>query len=240
MTALLRLAGVTVARGGRPVLDALDLTLHAGERLALVGANGAGKTTLLRTLIGLEKAQAGDVIAFGTACRRESDFRPVRARAGFLFQDADDQLFCPTVIDDVAFGPLNLGLSLRDATARAQAVLAQLHLSALATRVTHRLSGGEKRLVALAGVLAMEPEVLLLDEPTNALDEAHYRRLLDILAGLPQAMIIVSHDRWFLNRLSSRVVALQDGRLRPAHFHSHPHTHDHLHLHIDGADGHGR
>lgn len=239
MTALLRLAGVTVTRGGRPVLRGLDLDLHAGERLALVGANGAGKTTLLRTLIGLEKAEAGDIIAFGRSCRRESDFRPVRARAGFLFQDADDQLFCPTVLDDVAFGPLNLGLSLEDATARAQAVLAQLHLSALAARVTHRLSGGEKRLVALAGVLAMSPDVLLLDEPTNALDDVHYRRLLDILANLPQAMIIVSHDRWFLNRLSSRVVALQDGRLRPARFHSHPHTHDHLHLHVEGADGHG-
>ncbi|PWR23138.1 energy-coupling factor ABC transporter ATP-binding protein [Zavarzinia compransoris] len=240
MTLLLSLQDIVVSRGERRVLDGASLELRAGERLALVGPNGAGKTTLLRTLIGLEAAAAGEIVAFGRPCRSEKDFRAMRARAGYLFQDADDQLFCPTVIDDVAFGPLNLGLSPDIARARAAAVLDQLELGALASRVTHRLSGGEKRLVALAGVLAMEPDVLLLDEPTNALDETHYRRLVEILSGLPQAMIIVSHDRWFLHRLSSRVAALKDGRLLPAVFHGHPHTHDHLHLHIEGAGDHHR
>ena len=236
MSPLLALSDVTVERGGRAVLTDAHLSLQAGERLALVGANGAGKTTLLRTLIGLERPARGTVTAFGAIRRAEKDFRAVRAKAGFLFQDADDQLFCPTVIDDVAFGPLNLGLSVRDAADKARAVLDRLHLGHLAGRVTHGLSGGEKRLVALAGVLAMEPEALLLDEPTNALDHDHYTRLLEILSGLPMAMIIVSHDRRFLHRLSTRVMALQGGRLWPAAFHSHPHTHDHLHLHIEGAE----
>ncbi|MDD3446989.1 MAG: ABC transporter ATP-binding protein [Zavarzinia sp.] len=237
MSPLIILDGVTVSRGGRRVLDSANLRLEAGERLALVGPNGAGKTTLLRTLIGLEKAEAGTITAFGAERRTERDFRPVRARAGFLFQDADDQLFCPTAIDDVAFGPLNLGLSAKAAAEKARAVLERLHLSHLAHRITHHLSGGEKRLVALAGVLAMDPEVLLLDEPTNALDDVHYGRLNEILANLPVAMIIVSHDRRFLHRLSSRVVALQGGRLHPAAFHSHPHTHDHLHIHLEGGEG---
>ncbi|MCF4165587.1 energy-coupling factor ABC transporter ATP-binding protein [Zavarzinia compransoris] len=235
MTPLLALSDVTVERGGRAVLANACLELRAGERLALVGANGAGKTTLLRTLIGLEKPVRGTVSAFGTPRRAEKDFRAVRARAGFLFQDADDQLFCPTVIDDVAFGPLNLGLDARDAADKARDILDRLRLGHLAERVTHGLSGGEKRLVALAGVLAMEPEALLLDEPTNALDHDHYLRLLDILTGLPMAMIVVSHDRRFLHRLATRVVALQGGRLWPAAFHSHPHTHDHLHLHVEDA-----
>lgn len=238
MTALITLDAITVSRGGKRVLDGASLALHEGERLALVGPNGAGKTTLLRSLIGLETVDRGTLTAFGAQPRGEKDFRAVRARAGYLFQDADDQLFCPTVIDDVAFGPLNLGLSPRAAAEKARETLARLHLSHLCDRITHRLSGGEKRLIALAGVLAMEPEVLLLDEPTNALDDEHYRRLLDILTALPVAMIIVSHDRLFLHRLATRVVALRAGKLLPAAFHSHPHTHDHLHIHVEGDIAH--
>ncbi|PWR22861.1 energy-coupling factor ABC transporter ATP-binding protein [Zavarzinia aquatilis] len=238
MTPLFTVEGLVVSRGGHRVLDGASLTLRPGERLAVVGPNGAGKTTLLRSLIGLEKAEHGTITAFGSLRRTEKEFRPVRARAGYLFQDADDQLFCPTVIDDVAFGPLNLGLAPREAAERALAVLERLHLGHLSARITHRLSGGEKRLVALAGVLAMEPEALLLDEPTNALDDVHYRRLLDILSGLPMAMIVVSHDRPFLHRLSTRVLALRQGRLLPAAFHSHPHTHDHLHIHVEGDHAH--
>lgn len=239
MTVFFELEGVTVERAGRRVLDGVSMRLAPGERLALVGANGAGKTTLLRTLVGLEKPKGGRIVAFGAERRVEKDFREVRARAGFLFQDPDDQLFSPTVIEDVAFGPLNLGLAREAAIARAEATLARLHLGHLARRVTHRLSGGEKRLVGLAGVLAMQPDVLLLDEPTNALDETHLARLVEILSGLDLAMVIVSHDRAFLEKLAGRAMLLEDGRLADATLHRHAHVHDHLHIHAaDGSHGH--
>jgi cobalt/nickel transport system ATP-binding protein len=236
MNALLGLDDVTVTRSGRTVLDSVSLTLHAGERLALIGANGAGKTTLLRTLVGLELPQAGKVMAFGQVRRREKDFYEVRTRAAILFQDPDDQLFCPTVLEDVAFGPLNLGLTREEASAKARSTLARLGLSGLADRVTHRLSGGEKRLVSLAAVLAMDPEVLLLDEPTNALDEEHLSRLTGLLSLLPTTMMIVSHDRELLERLATRAVVLKGGKLQSATIHRHPHVHDHIHIHGDNAD----
>lgn len=240
MNALLDLRNVSVSRAGRLVLDGVSLSLAAGERLALLGANGAGKTTLLRTLVGLETLQSGAVVALGAIRRKERDFREVRQRIAYLFQDADDQLFCPTVIEDVAFGPLNLGASPREAEAKARATLDRLGLGNLAARVTHRLSGGEKRLVSLAAVLSMDPDALLLDEPTNGLDEGHLARLLEILGSLSTAMIVVSHDRSILERLCTRAVMLKEGRLAPAIVHRHVHAHDHLHIHgLDEEHAHG-
>jgi cobalt/nickel transport system ATP-binding protein len=235
MSPLLALDDVTVTRSGRTVLDRVSLTLHAGERLALIGSNGAGKTTLLRTLVGLQLPQSGKVMAFGQVRRGERDFYEVRTRAAYLFQDPDDQLFCPTVLEDVAFGPLNLGLAREEASAKARSALARLGLGALAERVTHRLSGGEKRLVSLAAVLAMDPEVILLDEPTNGLDEEHLGRLTGLLSLLPTTMVIVSHDRELLERLATRAVVLKGGKLNPATIHRHPHVHDHIHIHGDDA-----
>jgi len=233
---LLALDKVTVERAGRVVLDRVSLSLFPGERLALLGANGAGKTTLLRTLVGLERPSAGTVFAFGAARERERDFRAVRAKAGYLFQDPDDQLFSPTVIDDVAFGPRNLGLSDREAARVAEATLARLGLAHLASRVTHRLSGGEKRLVSLAAVLAMDPEVLLLDEPSNGLDEVASERLMAILAGLTTAMVIVSHEKGFVARLATRAVLLRDGKVGDALIHRHAHAVDDRHIHGFGDD----
>ncbi|MEF2074811.1 energy-coupling factor ABC transporter ATP-binding protein [Consotaella aegiceratis] len=231
MTPLFDLNGVSVARGGRTILDGISLRLDPGDRLALVGANGAGKTTLLRTLVGLERQTAGQIVAFGAERRIERDFREVRARAGFLFQDPDDQLFAPTVIEDVAFGPLNLGLDAKAATGRAMATLDRLGLLHLASRITHHLSGGEKRLVSLATVLAMEPQALLLDEPTNALDPAHLERLTALLMATDMAMIVVSHDHGFLERLTDRALLLQGGCLAPATLHRHRHVSEHVHVH---------
>lgn len=236
MSPLLSLDRVTVERAGRVVLDGVSLSLFPGERLALLGANGAGKTTLLRTLVGLERPSAGTVFAFGTARASERDFRAVRAKAGYLFQDPDDQLFSPTVIDDVAFGPRNLGLSDREAARVAEATLARLGLAHLASRVTHRLSGGEKRLVSLAAVLAMDPEVLLLDEPSNGLDEAASERLMAILADLTTAMVIVSHEKGFVARLATRAALLKDGRVGDAVIHRHTHAVDDRHIHGFGDD----
>jgi cobalt/nickel transport system ATP-binding protein len=238
MTApLLALRGVHFGFADRPVLRGVDFALHAGERVAVTGANGAGKSTLLHLLVGLRQPSAGEVAAFGEVRRAEADFVPVRARVGLVFQDADDQLFCPTVLEDVAFGPLNLGRSPAQARADAEATLGALGLAGFAERVTHRLSGGEKRLVALATVLAMHPDVLLLDEPTNGLDAATEARLLAHLTALPQAMVIVSHDRRLLERLATRAVCLHEGRLAAAmlHRHAHVHAHEHLHLHAPGV-----
>ncbi len=209
--------------GGRRILDAVDLDLHPGERVAIVGANGAGKTTLLHLLVGLRKPLAGTISAFGQERRREADFHPVRARAGLLFQDPDDQLFCPTVIEDVAFGPLNLGKGRREALAIAERTLLAIGLEGFGPRITHKLSGGEKRLVSLAAVLAMQPEILLLDEPTNGLDSKAEARLVALLQRLPQAMLIVSHDPGLVRRLAGRAVVLNNGRLEEASLHTHPH-----------------
>jgi cobalt/nickel transport system ATP-binding protein len=212
----LELRGLKVAHPGRPaVLDGLDLALYAGERLFITGPNGAGKSSLMQTLVGLLPTQAGSLVFDGAPLQSEADFAALRRRVGLVFQDPDDQLFCPTVLDDLMFGPLNLGKTAEQARALSLTVLAQLGLGKLADRVTHALSGGEKRLISLACVLTMQPEVLLLDEPSNALDEDNWQRLVAILAKLPQAMIIVSHDQALQSALATRVLRMQAGRLVP-------------------------
>ncbi|SDD80030.1 cobalt/nickel transport system ATP-binding protein [Rhodospira trueperi] len=198
-----------------PVLSGASMTLAAGERLAITGPNGAGKSTLMQVLVGLLRPQAGRVVAFGAERREEADFHEVRRRAGYVFQDPDDQLFCPTVAEDVAFGPLNLGRSRAEALAVVDRVLGDLGLSDFRDRVTHKLSGGEKRLVSLACVLAMDPDVLLLDEPSNALDEETTARMVEILCGLPLAMVIVSHDAHFRRKMATRSLRLDKGALAP-------------------------
>lgn len=214
MTVLLETRGLSYNYPRRePVLDQVDFSLSKGDRLALVGANGAGKTTLFHLLVGLKKAKAGEIIAFGQPRTKESEFVEVRARAGFLFQDPDDQLFCPTVLEDVAFGPLNLGKSEMDAISIARQTLADLGMAGFEDRITYQLSGGEKRMITLACVLAMSPDVLLLDEPTNALDSQARARLIETLAALPQAMIIISHDDDFLAQLANRWLKLEHGKL---------------------------
>lgn len=195
---LLELTDIRFAYPGLdPVLDGASMRLEAGERLSIVGPNGAGKSTLLKIIMGLLAPTGGSVSAFGKRCAEEADFHAMRRRVGLVFQDADDQLFCPTVAEDVAFGPLNLGKSKQEALAIVDDVLTRLGLMHLRDRVTHKLSGGEKRLVTVATVLAMEPEVLILDEPTNALDPVNYAQLIDILKSLDQAILLVSHDPEF-------------------------------------------
>lgn len=214
MAPFFRLDGISFAYDrNRPVLDGASFHLAPGEKVALTGSNGAGKTTLFHLMVGLLQPSAGTIEAFGVQRRMEKDFKEVRARAGILFQDSDDQLFCPTVAEDVAFGPLNLGKRPAEARAIVSETLATLGLNGFEDRITHKLSGGQKRLVALATVLAMRPDVLLLDEPTNALDEATEARLTDILLGLPQAMVVISHDKAFLDRIATRRVRLDGGRL---------------------------
>jgi cobalt/nickel transport system ATP-binding protein len=197
----------------RPVLDECCFSLLPGQRVALVGANGSGKTTLLHLIVGLLRPTAGELYAFGKTRRHEHDFHEVRQRAGLLFQEADDQLFCPTVAEDVAFGPLNLGKPRPEVRQIVADTLAALELTGYEHRVTYKLSGGEKRLVALATVLAMQPEVLLLDEPTAGLDDEATQRLVELLGRLPQAMLIASHDRAFLEETTSLTRELRAGRI---------------------------
>ena len=218
MSPLFDVSGIRFAYPDRPpVLDGVGLTLDEGERLCLTGHNGAGKSTLLHVLVGLLRPSAGQIVAFGRERRAEEDFVEVRRLAGLVFQDPDDQLFCPTVAEDIAFGPLNLGRSRRECVSIVDRVLEDLGLMHLRNRITHKLSGGEKRLVTLAAVLAMDPKVLLLDEPTNAVDEPTTERLVEILLGLPQAMIVVSHDPHFRRRIGTRTLRLSDGRLETPH-----------------------
>jgi len=217
MSPLFELTGIHFGYRDRPaILKGIDLTLAEGDRLCVNGANGAGKSTLLHILVGLLRPTKGQLIAFGKERTREEDFHEVRRLAGLVFQDPDDQLFCPTVAEDVAFGPLNLGKTPDEAMAIVDDVLERLRLTDFKDRVTHKLSGGEKRLITLAAVMAMQPRVLLLDEPSNALDEPTTDRLVEILNALPQAMIIISHDPHFRARVGNRAVRLAGGELTPA------------------------
>lgn len=201
--------------GIRPILRGASLSLPPGMALGLHGPNGSGKTTLFRCITGLNRPQGGRILLRGREMRREEDFRALRRRVGFVLQHAEDQLLFPTVLEDVAFGPLNLGLAPGEARRRALETLSELGLDGFADRLTHRLSGGERRLVSLAAVLAMRPEALLLDEPANELDEASRERLIGILRRLPAARITVSHDRDFLAGVSTSFLALRDGILVP-------------------------
>lgn len=211
---LIELRGVSYAYPSRPlVLDEMDFTLKQDQRLGIVGPNGAGKSTLFLVAMGLLTPRSGEVWALGKQRKEEKEYREVRANIGLCFQDPDDQLFSPTVLQDVAFGPLNLGLSKDHAIDRAKGVLANLGLEGFEDRITYQLSGGEKRLVSLACVMAMQPVALLLDEPTSGLDQATELRLKQVLGKSDLAFAIISHDREFLEQTCQSIVLLQDGRL---------------------------
>ena len=215
MTPLVELAGITFGYPGKRVFQDLDFALEPGSRVGLIGPNGSGKTTLLRLMMGLLKPAAGEVRIFGAPRRTEKDYREVRRRIGLLFQDADDQLFCPTVREDIAFGPLNLGRTIAEADRVVERVLGMLGLEGFEDRVTYRLSGGEKKLVCLGTLLAMEPDVLLLDEPTASVDLETTARIAEILNRSSCSYLIVSHDRRFLVKTTRTMFHLKDGVLAP-------------------------
>ena len=194
---------------GAPALNGVDFRLEDGETVALFGANGSGKTTFVMHLNGL-LAGDGSVDVCGLAVDRHN-IPAVRRKIGLVFQDSESQLFMPTVLEDVAFGPLNLGMSPEQAVARAHAALATVGMDAAASRAPYHLSAGEKKRVAIAGILAMDPEILVLDEPTTFLDPPAQRALAGLLAGLPQAKVLVTHNIPFALATCNRAVFFQGG-----------------------------
>lgn len=210
--AVVALENICFAYPEREILRNASFALHPGDRIGLYGPNGSGKTTLFRLITGLILPQQGRILLHGAPMNGEKDFRLLRRHVGLVLQNAEDQLFCPTVLDDVAFGPLNLGLTPDQARERALLTLKELGLAGFEDRLTHRLSGGEKKLISLAAVLAMQPEALLLDEPTNGLDPESRDRIAEVLRGLPTARIVISHDRDFLEEVSSSYLTIREFR----------------------------
>ena len=194
---------------GTAALNGVNFRLFPGETVALLGANGSGKTTFVLHLNGLLTGE-GAVTVCGMPVAKDT-LAAVRQKIGLVFQDSDNQLFMPTVLEDVAFGPLNLGVDRQQATLRARAALDQAGMSAAVEKAPYHLSAGEKKRVAIAGILAMEPEILILDEPTTFLDPPGQRALAELLARLPQAKILVTHDIEFAGALADRAVFFERG-----------------------------
>lgn len=200
--------------GGVRALDGIQCVFDStvSPAFALIGANGAGKSTLLETVLGLREIASGEILVDGLALDKRS-LRDIRTRIGLVFQNPDDQLFSQTVREDVAFGPANLRLPPETVAERTDRALAQLKISHLADRDVTRLSGGEKRRIALAGILAMEPRAILFDEPTSMLDPRGSRELAEHLNRLPALKIIATHDLVFVERVCPVCIVLKDGRI---------------------------
>ncbi len=197
---------------GTQALDGIDFHLNSGECVALLGANGSGKTTFVLHLNGLLEGE-GEIEICGTKLTKATHTE-IRGKVGLIFHDADNQLFMPTVLDDVAFGPLNHGTSPADAITRAKRALERVGLPpATFHKAPYHLSSGEKRRAAIAGVLVMEPEILVLDEPTASLDPPGQRELTKLLAELPQAKLLITHDVDFAHALATRAVFFDHGRV---------------------------
>ena len=194
---------------GRRALNGVTLTLYEGEKLALAGSNGSGKSTLLLHLAGCLTAQEGEVLLRGNPTA--DDLEGLRRSVGLSFQEPDDQFFMPQVLEDVAFGLVARGIPPAEAQRRALETLSSLGVAHLVPRFPHRLSGGEKRMAALAGILAMRPDVLLLDEPTAALDPRARRRVIEVLKGLETPLILATHDLDMALDVCPRTVLLHDG-----------------------------
>ncbi|MDR0361453.1 MAG: energy-coupling factor ABC transporter ATP-binding protein [Planctomycetota bacterium] len=200
---------ITFAYPERPVLfQDLGFSLREGEHIGLHGPNGCGKTTFLRLVMGLETPQSGRILYQGELVDNGAALHRMRCGIGFVMQNSDDQLFSATVLEDVAFGPFNLGLKRRQAKDRAMETLERMELENLADRATHRLSAGEKKMVSIASMLSMRPHALLLDEPTSSLDDNARNRIIGILQKEVQARIIVSHDKNVLGQTASTFIRI--------------------------------
>ena len=213
MGTVLRVEGLSHCyANGWKAIEGIDFSLEEGETVALLGANGSGKTTFLLHLNGLLRGE-GRIEVGGELLTGESVAR-IREMVGLVFQDSDDQLFMPTVWEDVAFGLRQRGVAIAEARERATGMLERLGIGKLAERAPYQLSAGEKKRVAVAGVLILEPKILVLDEPTTFLDPPGQRELLELLQSLPQAKVVATHDIGFAEGIAERAVFFERGRTR--------------------------
>ncbi len=196
---------------GKIALRDINLSVEKGEKIGVVGANGAGKSTLLMHINGIFSGE-GKIHVDGLEITRKN-LAKIRARVGVVFQNPDDQLFSVTVFDDVAFGPRYQGLPVEEVNSRVKKALTAVQMEGYETRNPYHLSGGEKKRIAIATVLSMEPEVLVLDEPTAGLDPRACRELIDLLSQLPQTMLVATHDLALVEKLTPRMIIMNDGRI---------------------------
>ena len=196
---------------GKEVIRDLSFRLEDGESVGLIGANGAGKSTLMKLLLGLLRGK-GEIMADGIRLEKKT-LAEIRRKIGFVLQNSDNQMFMPTVYDDMMFAPMNYGMTREEAEKKVDAVLARLELTALRDRYNHKLSGGEKKMAAIAAVLAMEPGTVLMDEPTSGLDPYNRRLIIRTVRGMRETKLIASHDLDMILDCCSRVILLSEGRI---------------------------
>lgn len=197
---------------GRPVLEDVSFTIRDGESAGLIGANGAGKSTVMKLLLGLITPASGDINIDGITVKKDT-LAQIRKKLGFVLQDSDNQMFMPTVYEDMIFAPLNYMISREETDRRVDAVLEKLGIQDLKHRYNHRISGGEKRMAAIATILAMEPDTILMDEPTSALDPYNRRIIIRTIRELTQTKLISSHDLDLILDTCDRVILLSGGRI---------------------------
>lgn len=196
---------------GQTTLDDISFHIRKGESVGLIGANGAGKSTIMKIMLGLLPYE-GAVAIDGIAVKKENLSR-IRKKLGFVLQDPDSQMFMPTVLDDMLFGPMNYGLSREEAENKADAILQSLGITELKHKYNHRISGGEKRMAAIATILAMEPEAVIMDEPTVALDPYNRRIVMNAIRAMQNTRVIASHDLDMILDLCDRVILISGGRI---------------------------
>ena len=196
---------------GCPVVENLSFSIGKGETVGLIGANGAGKSTIMKLLLGLVTG-GGQITVDGLAMNRQN-LPAIRRKIGFVLQDSDNQMFMPTVYEDMIFGPRNYGLSKEETERRVDEVLGRLGLEDLKHRYNHKISGGEKRMAAIATILAMDPEAILMDEPSTALDPVNRRTVINTINRLPQTKLIASHDLDMILDTCQRVIVLSHGKI---------------------------
>ena len=202
---------VSFSYGETPVVENLSFSIKKGETVGLIGANGAGKSTIMKLMLGLITG-SGEIKVDGLPMNKEN-LGEIRKKIGFVLQDSDNQMFMPTVYEDMIFGPRNYGLSKEETDRRVDSVLAQLGLRDLKHRHNHKISGGEKRMAAIATILAMEPEMILMDEPSTALDPVNRRTVINTINRLPQTKLIASHDLDMILDTCQRVILLSHGAI---------------------------
>lgn len=208
---MIEFQNVSFAYGQTPVVENLSFSIGKGETVGLIGANGAGKSTIMKLMLGLLSG-SGSIRVDGLTVNKEN-LSEIRRKIGFVLQDSDNQMFMPTVYEDMIFGPRNYGLSKEETEQRVDAVLEQLGLQALKHRHNHKISGGEKRMAAIATILAMEPEMILMDEPSTALDPVNRRTVINTINRLPQTKLIASHDLDMILDTCQRVILLSHGTI---------------------------